>query len=124
MTPLNQELRELCAWFEWGSQPHFPVIAEVLQDAADAAQVCAMSLEAAAVLIQVWGHFVGREAAVGNPPPTYGEAERVEVLRYTAQDLLRMFDGADETDKPRLATLLREQNQTLKRHERKLQWPT
>ena len=117
-------LRELCAWYEWGTQPHYPVIAEVLQDAADAVQCHAMSLEAAAVLIQVWGHFVGREAAVNNPPPSHEQTERVAVLRYAVEDLTRMVEKAGPDKKRTLARLLREQLNGLEREERKLKWPT
>lgn len=127
MTPANSavmQLRELCAWYEWGSGPHYPVIAEALQDAADAVQAQAMSVEAANVLIRVWGHFVGREAAVDNPPPSCEQTDRVELLRCAVEDLTRMVEQAGPDKKRQLARLLREQLEVLEREERKLKWPT
>ncbi len=118
------DLRELCAWYEWGSQPHYSVIAEALQDAADAVRVHAMSLEAAAVLIHVWGHFVGREAAVGNALPSYEQNERIAAIRYAVADLTKMLEAAPEAEKPRLAKLLREQLSILDKQKKELKWPT
>lgn len=118
------ELRELCAWYEWGNGPHYPVIAETLQNAADAVRVHALSLEAAAVLIECWRPFVGREAAVGNLPPSVERKERIAVLRYAVEDLTCMLEAAPAADKPRMAKLLRKQIAILEQNEKEARWST
>ena len=114
------ELRESCAWYEWGTVPSYQVVAEVLQDAADARQVQALSAEAVEALLSAWRPFVGYEAAVGNLPPKMNAPDDetvVGVLRYAVEDLKRMLVTAPDADKPRLAQLLRKQSANLADHE-------
>lgn len=87
MTGLETKLREMCAYFEWSDPPNLEA-AGVLQDAADAVKVGALSVEAAAALVAVWRPFVGVEAHVGNQPPeitvarTDAELERAIVADF------------------------------------------
>lgn len=118
---LETELRELCAWYEWCTVPSYKVVAEVLQDAADALCIRALSPEAAEALLAAWQAFVGREAAIGNLPAKMNapddDAVTVGVLRYAVEDLKRMLAAAPDADKPRLAQPLREQSANLAKRE-------
>lgn len=115
------ELRQLCAWYEWGTVPSYKVVAEVLQDAADALRVHALSPEAAEAMLAAWQPFVGREAAVGNLTAKMNapddDAVTVGVVRYAVEDLKRMLVAAPDADKPRLAQLLHRQSANLAKHE-------
>jgi hypothetical protein len=87
------------------------MVASVLQDAADAVQVRALSAEAATALIAAWQPFVGLEAQVGNPPPDI-EPENVElgVLRVAVKDLgKRLKEAETPEDRRRLTKLLNRQ---------------
>jgi hypothetical protein len=87
------------------------MVASVLQDAADAVQVRALSAEAATALIAAWQPFVGLEAQVGNPPPDI-EPENVElgVLRVAVKDLGESLKEAETPeDRRRLTKLLNRQ---------------
>jgi hypothetical protein len=91
MKPQEAVLRELCAWFEWSAPPNLGV-AGVLQGAADAVKVDALSVEAAAVLIAVWRPFVGVEAHVGNQPAKITVARTdTDLERAIVSDFRRMI---------------------------------
>jgi hypothetical protein len=111
------DLRELCFWYELSAVPSHQVIAQTLQDAADALQCKALSPEAAQALITVWQPFVGREAAIGDPPTMMRmQDDTIGVLEYAVKDLGRLLDKATDDDKPRIAARLCEQVAILEKH--------
>lgn len=98
------ELRELCAWYEWSEPPDLAA-ASVLQAASDAVSASALSVEAADALIAVWQPFVGLEAYVGNRPPSYTVATSEEELqRSIVADLRSLI--ARETNPARRVHLV------------------
>ncbi len=112
----EEKLRELGSWYEWSTPPNL-VVASVLQDAADAVQVRALSAEAAIALIAAWQPFVGLEARVGNPPPAI-QSENVElgVLKYAVKDLgKKLKEAKTPEDRRRLTKLLNRQIATYER---------
>jgi hypothetical protein len=122
VTDLEAQLRELCACYEWAEPPNLPV-AGVLQNATDAFPVGALSPEAAKALITVWKPFVGREAAIGNPPKMIAlQDDTIGALMCAVKDLRRMLNEASEDSKPRLAELLRQQASILEKHEKGTPW--
>jgi len=114
VTDLETELRELCAWYEWGHRPNVEV-AGVLQDAADAMRVRALSPAAAKVLIAAWQPFAGLEAQTGDSPElmTVANTEH-EVLRGILAHMRRMVTRETHPAKRvHLAKLLEKQIQIL-----------
>jgi hypothetical protein len=105
---LEDDLRGLCAWYEWGDQPE---LARVLQDAADALCVRALSPEAADALIAVWQPFAGLEAQVGNQPKLMELAKSEdEMRRGVVADMRRMVGNeTNPAARVRLTRLLDEQ---------------
>lgn len=98
------ELRQLCAWYEWSEPPDLGA-ASVLQAAADAVSAGALSVEAADALIAVWQPFVGLEAHAGNRPPSYTVATSEEELqRSIVADLRSLI--ARETNPARRVHLV------------------
>ncbi len=86
----------------------------MLQDAADAVRIRALSGEAADALIAVWQPFVGLEARVGKPPPTVrAEDVKLRMLRCAVDDLKRWLAEAPEDSRQRFAELLAEQERIL-----------
>lgn len=112
---LETELRELCCWYEWSEPPRLH-IACVLQDAADAVRVHALSVVAAEALIAAWQPFAGLEAHVGNPPAAYTVAhEEGELRKSIIGDIRRMVaNESDPARRLRLASLLNQQIRNLK----------
>ena len=122
MKPQEEQLRELCAWYEWAEPPNLRV-AGVLQDAADAFRDGALSPEATEALIAVWKPFVGHEAAIGNPPKMVPlQDNTIGALKCAVKDLRRMLNEASEDSKPRFAELLRQQASILEKHEKGARW--
>jgi len=114
----QQQLRELCARYGWSVVPSDRVVAQVLQDAADAYQMHALSNAATVVLICVRQPFAGREAAVGNCPASVEQLERIASLQCAVKDLQRPMDKAHDQDKPHRGHLLLTQAAILEGHER------
>lgn len=124
ITQRETELRRLCFWYECSQRPSAKIVAEVLQDAADAVQYRALSPDAADMLIAVWAPFADREASAGNPPPSVTQVQRLATIRAAVADVTRMVKEAAPEKRPALARLLREQLEILEREERKAKWPT
>jgi hypothetical protein len=97
--PAESRLRELCAWYEWADPPNLPV-AGVLQDAADAVRVKALSTEAAQALIVAWQPFAGLDALVGKPPELVTVANtETELQRAIVADMGRMVAAEPHSTK-------------------------
>jgi hypothetical protein len=90
MTPTEETLRELCAYYEWSSPPNMAA-ADVLQGAADALKRGELSHEAASMVAAVFDPSVGVEANVGNVPPTYIIATDDETLQRQIIEHMRVM---------------------------------
>jgi hypothetical protein len=110
------ELRELCAWYEWSEPPDLAA-ASVLQAASDAVSASALSVEAADALIAVWQPFVGLEAHAGNRPPIYTVATSDEELQRAIVADLRSLIGHETSSAKcvHLARLMEKQIQSFLR---------
>jgi hypothetical protein len=104
------ELHELCCWYEWSEPPDLEA-AGVLQDAADAVRVRALSPEVADALIAVWQPFAGLEAQVGKQPEMMAVAENeVEFQRGIVAHMRRLVGNEKHPAKRvHLVRLLEEQ---------------